>query len=146
MKIKISENKIRKSIRESIQRVLNEAPAYSLDYYDNNNADADNVITEMARINTKEPSGSLFPYNEYNIHIWSNDHVPAHFHVQRDDWDVEFYIENGELYKIKNRGKDYKIYNYIVKNIKKWLNTKCSVLPAVTNQENAMSIWEQLHS
>ena len=62
------------------------------------------LITEMARINTDE--SNIFPHNSYEIQIWSNAHIPPHFHILKDGWDVSFLIENGELYKINKVGKN----------------------------------------
>ena len=82
---------------ESIKKVLNEEPQMNTD-----------LITEMARINTDE--SNLFHHNSYEIQIWSNDHMPPHFHILKDGWDVSFLIENGELYKINKEGKNKKIF------------------------------------
>ena len=142
-KVKITEDTLRNMVKESVKKVLNEEPALALNYYDAPQVES-SLITEMARINTDE--SNLFPYKSYDIQIWSNDHTPPHFHVLKDGWDVEFYIENGDLYRIKKTGDNKQIYNYMVKNIKKWLSSKCVVLPMVTNQENAKAIWKQLHS
>lgn len=142
-KVKITEGTLRNMVKESVKKALNEEPALALNYYDVPQVET-SLITEMARINTDE--SNLFPYKSYDIQIWSNDHTPPHFHVLKDGWDVEFYIENGDLYRIKKAGNNKQIYSYMVKNIKKWLTSKCAVLPMVTNQENANAIWKQLHS
>ena len=142
-KVKITEDTLRNIVKESVKKVLNEEPALALNYYDAPQVET-SLITEMARINTDE--SNLFPHQSYDIQIWSNDHTPPHFHVLKDGWDVEFYIENGDLYRIKKDGNNKQIYSYMVKNIKKWLSSKCVVLPMVTNQENANAIWKQLHS
>lgn len=41
-------------------------------------------INEISRINAKEFYG-YFPYNKFDIKIWSNDHNPPHFHIIGDD-------------------------------------------------------------
>lgn len=33
----------------------------------------------------------------FDVHIWSNDYNPPHFHILKDDWDVEFFIKTGDL-------------------------------------------------
>lgn len=101
------------------------------------------LITEMARINTDE--SNLFHHNSYEIQIWSDDHMPPHFHILKDGWDVSFLIENGELYRINKKGKNKQIYKYMLANIGEWLSAKCAVLPIATNQQNANAIWKQLH-
>ena len=101
------------------------------------------MLLEMARINTDETN--LFPHNSYEIQIWSNDHMPPHFHILKDGWDVSFLIENGELYKINKVGKNKRIYKYMLANIGKWLSANCAVLPIATNKQNANAIWKQIH-
>ena len=146
--IKLTENELEEIIKESIDKILDESTVGTLNHkrviptQDNNSQ----LITEMARINTQEPNGSLFPYSVFDVHIWSNDHNPPHFHILKDDWDVEFFIETGDLYKIKKQGKDKKIYHYMVNNVKSWLKAKSIILPQITNKENANAIWTQLHS
>ena len=74
-------------------------------------------LNEMARINTSEPQGAIFPYSEYDVHIWSNNHDPAHFHVITVDWDVSFLISNGSLYKVNKEGKKKKTLKYMCNNV-----------------------------
>ena len=104
------------------------------------------VMNEMARINTKEDGSNIFPYNAFNVHILSTDHKLPHFHVLSNGWNISFYISNGELYKINKEGKDSKTYKYIIENVKIWLISKCAIIPQITNQQNGIAIWEQLHS
>ena len=78
--------------------------------------------------------------------MWSNDHEPPHFHVISDGWNLSFLVENGELDKIESRGQNIQVCNYICRNVKKWLSSKCAIIPSITNQENAFAIWAQLHS
>lgn len=59
-----------------------------------------NPIVEMTRLNKREMGNVPFPYNKFNIRIWSNDHNPPHFHVIAEGWDVSFLIENGEEYRV----------------------------------------------
>ena len=99
-------------------------------------------LIEVARINIDESNG--FPYDLYEIQIRSNDHTPPHFHIMKDGWDVEFYIESGELYKIQKIGKTQQIYNYMIKNVGIWLSAKCAIMPMITNKQNAIAVWKQL--
>ena len=99
-------------------------------------------LIEVARINIDE--SSVFPYDLYEIQIRSNDHIPPHFHIMKDGWDVEFYIESGELYKIQKIGKTQQIYNYMIKNVGIWLSAKCAIMPMITNKQNAIAVWKQL--
>ncbi len=138
--VRITEADLKKMVAKSIKEYINEG-CLRLNY--ENPLPQSDIIVEMARINTDE--SNLFPQNSYEIQIWSNDHMPPHFHILKDGWDVAFLIENGNLYKINNSGKNKQIYNYMIKNVKKWLSSKCAVLPMATNQQNANAIWRQLH-
>lgn len=101
-----------------------------------------NPIIEMARLNKREIGNVPFPYNKFDIRIWSNDHNPPHFHVISEGWDISFLIENGEEYRVNTHSNDSKIYSYIIKNIKPWLRMKNFKHPYMTNQEYAMEVWE----
>ena len=37
------------------------------------------------------------------------------------------------------------IFEYTETNAPRWLSSQCSILPILTNRENAMLIWEQIH-
>lgn len=102
-----------------------------------------NLLVEMARINTKDRG--IFPFDDYEVKIWSNDHNPPHFHIIKNGWDVTFSIENGEVLSIKSQGDKMQIYKYMTDNVAKWLSSPCAILPAVSNQDNAMAVWSQLH-
>ena len=65
--------------------------------------------------------------------------------VMANGWDISFLIESGEEYKVNNIGKESQTYSYIIKNIKIWLGMRCKILPQVTNRENALATWIQLH-
>lgn len=129
----MNDKRIHQIINESIQHVLNER------------YNTQELILEMARINKNESGKSIFPYNSWEVKIWSNDHTPPHFHVLKDGWNVSFIIETGEQLQIETKGKDTSIYNYMVNNVKEWLSNPCSIMPKLTNQENAMLQWEQIH-
>ena len=103
-------------------------------------------LCEIARINVCESGNGLFPYNKWELKVYSNDHTPPHFHVIADGWDVSFLIENGELYRINKKGKNKQIYKYMLANIGEWLSAKCAVLPIATNQQNANAVWKQIHA
>lgn len=104
-----------------------------------------NPIVEMSRLNKKENGNVPFPYNKFDIRIWSNDHNPPHFHVIAEGWDISFLIENGEEYRVNTHTNDSKIYSYIVKNIKHWLQMKNFSHPYMTNQEYAEEAWHDNH-
>lgn len=103
-----------------------------------------NSLNEMAKINVKEFYG-LFPYNKFDIRIWSNDHNPPHFHVIADGWDIVINIKSGEILRVKQPGKNSKVYTYVKNNIQEWLNSECVVNSKLTNRENAQLIWLQIN-
>lgn len=90
-------------------------------------------LVEMVRLNVNEIGNVPFPSNKFNIKMWSNNHEPPHFHVIANEWDISFFIESGEIYKVNKIGKDFKTYSYILKNVKAWLVMRCKILPRVNN-------------
>lgn len=102
------------------------------------------LIVEMARINMKE--SNIFPYNKFEVKIWSNDHIPPHFHIKSDGWNISYVIETGAQLEILEKGEKKSVYKYISNNVNKWLDRKCALIPQITNRENAMAQWIQLHS
>ena len=105
----------------------------------------DMSLNEMARINKKETEKGLFPYNKWEIKIWSNDHTPPHFHIIADGWNVSFRIDNGEVLDIETEGNKNSIYDYMIQNVNEWLESTCAILPQITNRQNAQAQWEQIH-
>ena len=102
-------------------------------------------LFEMARINKRETGKDIYPYNGWEVKIFSNDHNPPHFHIIRDGWDVSFAIEDGAMLNLGARGKDQAIFSYMVANVGRWLSLPCALEPTLTNRQNAMMQWEQLH-
>lgn len=98
-------------------------------------------IVEMTRLNKKDTGAVSFPRNKFAIRIWSNDHNPPHFHVIAEGWDLSFLIENGELYRVNTIGDNMATYNYIVKQVPKWLKMRSKIFKHNTNQEVAENIW-----
>ena len=98
-------------------------------------------INEMSRINVKEFYG-YFPYNKFDIKIWSNDHNPPHFHIIGDGWDIVVDIETGTILKTKRDGKSSKFYKYVEDYIEEWLESPSAVNKKQTNRETAMLAWE----
>ena len=129
-RIKLTEQDLHEVVKEATMKVLNKGV----------------LLTEMARINTKETGKGIFPFNSYDVRIWSNDHEPPHLHVICEGWNISFLIENGELLEVKTKGEKEQVYNDICKKVKKWLSSPCAVLPIVTNMQNAYAVWIQLHS
>ena len=103
------------------------------------------MITEIARINKNETGRSIFPYEAWEVKIWSSSNNPPHFHIIRGGWDVSFTIEDGDLLMVKSRGGNKSIYDYMCSNVKRWLYSQSSIIPKITNQQNAIATWQQLH-
>ena len=139
----MNKNQLTNIIKNSIKKILKENLAYN--YNNDIEPETNNdTLVEMARINTRD-NGKLFPTNSWEIKIWSNDHEPPHFHILKDGWNVSFLISNGQLYDIKTRGENEEILRYMCRNIEKWLNSKCAIIPKITNRENAEAQWLQIH-
>lgn len=139
--IKITEGQFREVVKESVKKVLDENVAYKLNYEENTEP-----LVEMARINMKENGKQcIFPYNVWEVKIWSNDHEPPHFHIISKGWDVSFNIETGDLIKIHNQGKEKDVLDYMTSNVKKWLESPSAILPTITNKQNATLQWIQIH-
>ena len=102
-------------------------------------------IFDMARINKSETNG-LFPYNSWEIKMWSNDHKPAHVHIMKDGWNVTFLIEDGSLDKIEREGSKKADFDYMCKNINKWFdNLSADAKGRMTNREYALTLWDAIH-
>lgn len=136
----LSSKQIKKKINEILSKI---SYIEGIDYFSLNKIS----IEEMAKLNLHDNGAVPFPYNKFDIRIWSNDHNPPHFHIidPENDWELTFLIENGNLLSIKKIGNNTAMYNYIVKNAPKWLKMKCNDNKQITNQENAINIWRQNH-
>jgi hypothetical protein len=100
----------------------------------------------MAKINMKETGkNSIFPFNAWDVKIWSDDHNPPHFHIKRNGWNVSFRIDTGEQIEILSKGSEDNIYDYMIANVQKWLDNPSAILPQITNRQNAYAQWVQLH-
>jgi hypothetical protein len=102
-------------------------------------------IQEIAHINRRETESRLFPDGEYDVRVYSDDAEPSHLHVVKDDWDIAFLIESGELYKVYQHGSSKDVYDYAIYNIKRWLASRSYLQPKITNKECARIVWLQLH-
>ena len=143
----MTEDSLREIIREEVKRIelLNEIPELDREWVDTYiTENYKESLNEMARINTKEFYG-YFPYNKFELKIWSNDHNPPHFHVISEGWDIVVSIKTGDILRVKTQGKSSKTYKYVEDSVKDWLNKPCEVTPKITNRENAMSIWMQIN-
>lgn len=144
--VKITETQLREIVKEPVKKVLDESAALALNYYDEYVPSPEyEQLDEMARINVNEPQGAIFPYQDYDVHIWSNDHEPPHFHIKRNRWNVSFNIETGEQIEILSQGTEKNVYDYMITNVSKWLDSPSAILPQITNRQNAMTQWMQLH-
>ena len=134
----ISEEHISNVINKVLKEYIEESSARVL-------LEPSEMLTEMARINKKETGNCIFPYNTWELKIWSNDHNPPHFHIIRNGWNVSFNIETGKVLQIESKGSKAEDYNYMISNVNQWLSSQCFMMPKITNRENAILQWEQLH-
>ncbi len=141
------DDRIKKIVRESLKKIVEERwysdSDTSLLIDQPSQSNEKQQLLEMARINKNETN--IFPYNKWEVRIWSNDHNPPHFHVVCDGWNISFCIEDGSLLNIDSQGSKESVKKYMLVNVKTWLEEKCVVQPKLTNKENAILQWEQLH-
>ena len=140
------ETKLKELVKEAVHEVLNE----STDIWHESKVKKvinNEPIDEMARINMKETGNSLFPSNKFRLWIWSNDHEPAHFHVDypQENYECSFCIDDGSLLEVKGNSNYCSIHKEVVRNVKKWLKMPCAINPKITNKENAYMAWLQHH-
>ena len=102
-------------------------------------------MQEIAHINLRETKEGIFPDGEYDVQVYSDDAEPPHLHIVKDDWDIAFLIDSGELHKIYKQGSSNDVYDYAVNNIKQWLDSRCCLLSKISNKENATLMWVQSH-
>ncbi len=144
--MKICMDNIDKIITETINKDVKETASISIQPITSTKAIRHkNMITEMARINKNEMGKCIFPYSSWELKIWSNDHNPPHFHILCDGWNVSFRIDDGEVLQIEGKGVNASIFEYMRNNVKEWLSSTCFTQPKLTNKENAILQWEQLH-
>lgn len=103
------------------------------------------LLIESPCLNKKDGGKSSCPFNKMSVIIHTNDHNPPHFHVEYDDWDVSFYIENGEEYRTNKNGRQTKLYKDMKKSVKKWILEKCVEKPQYTNKDNLLAVWRLHH-
>lgn len=136
----ITFQQVKDIVREIVEQI---AFSEGTDYYILNQI----PIEEMAKLNLHDTGAVPFPYNKFDIRIWSNGHNPPHFHVidKETGWEITINIETGQLISTKRVGNSSNIYRYILKNIPIWLKMKSLENKSMTNQENAMTIWNKNH-
>lgn len=65
----------------------------------------------------------------------SDDAEPLHLHIVKDDWDIAFLIDSGELHKIYKQCSSNDVYDYAVNNIKQWLDSRCAYYPKLATNK-----------
>lgn len=100
---------------------------------------------EISHINIQEGADSIFPREKFDVYVRDRDRGGPRFHVAKDGWDVAFFISNGKVHNICKRGADMGVLNKMREDAIKWLNQPCKLLPAMTNGQNALLQWKQLH-
>ena len=144
---KIFENNLKSIIKECIQDELNKyeqlnqiQPINETRFREYVNLNYKDSLNEMSRINTKEFYG-VFPYNKFRVVVWSNDHNSPHFHVICENNDIKVDIMSGNIIGDKIKNNDSKIYSFVEKNVKEWLNTKSALDKTKINREVALLAW-----
>lgn len=107
-------------------------------------------LLEMAKLNMKDGSTSLFPSEAYNIIVQGDNspHKPPHIHVvsKQEGYNIKVLIANGELWQVERYGRRGRTDTFkdVIKNIKIWLSQESQVPMAKgdTNQVFALGLWE----
>ena len=68
--IRLTENELHKIVEQTATQVIDTMTS-SMPYQVNTQS---GMITEMARINKNETGRSIFPYEAWEVKIWSSDH------------------------------------------------------------------------
>lgn len=100
------------------------------------------IENKLVFINEKDRD--IFPFEEYQIFIKDEKFQPK-LHLRKNETEITFLIKSGRAVDGENV-EDYVTYDYAYLHINRWLNTKCVTSPNITNRENAMNVWNQLHS
>jgi hypothetical protein len=103
------------------------------------------MTNESSRINLKEGGAHTYPCASFVVRISSSDTQPPHFHIEAAGWDIAFAIADGAILRVVSDGIDYDVYDYIIANVQKWLQSPSANRPKETNQENAQATWDELH-
>jgi hypothetical protein len=108
------------------------------------------MILEMAKLNLKEDSTSLFPSNKYRIWVQGDNsyNKPAHLHIscKEEGWELKVYIETCEIWSViskgKRRSKNPEEFQDIINKLKKWFTLQTTMPGRIgTNKETAYYEW-----
>jgi hypothetical protein len=108
------------------------------------------IILEMAKLNLKEDSTSLFPSNKYRIWVQGDNsyNKPAHLHIscKEEGWELKVYIETCEIWSViskgKRRSKNPEEFQDIINKLKKWFTLQTTMPGRIgTNKETAYYEW-----
>lgn len=103
------------------------------------------MTNESSRINLREGGAHTYPCASFVVRILSSDTQPPHFHIEAAGWNIAFAIADGAMLSVVSEGTDYDVYDYIIANVQKWLQSSSANRPKETNQENAQATWDELH-
>lgn len=107
-------------------------------------------LNEIARINVKD-KGNIFPYNAYEICVYSNDLNPPHIHVisKQEGYMVRISIASGDLVSVESYGSRERNSSFsdVVKQVKAWFKQASNVpgFSGKTNQEVALGMWSTMN-
>lgn len=100
---------------------------------------------KMSHINIQDGADSVFSQDKFDVYVRYIDKGAPRFHVSKDGWDVTFFISNGTVHNICNRGANMRVLNEMRVNAVKWLNHPCTIQPSMTNGQNALLKWKEVH-
>ena len=105
-------------------------------------------VLEMAKLNLKEDSTSLFPSNKYRIWVQGDNsyNKPAYLHIscKEEGWELRVYIETCEIWSVISKGKrkNPEEFQDIINKLKKWFTLQTTMPGRIgTNKETAYYEW-----
>jgi hypothetical protein len=114
------------------------------------NVQESEMILEMAKLNLKEDSISLFPSNKYRIWVQGDNSpdIPAHLHIScsEESLELKVYIETCEIWAVvskrKRISKKPEELQDIIKKLKEWFTLQTTMTGRIgTNKETAYNEW-----
>lgn len=84
-------------------------------------------------------------YSDICFSVRSEDSIPKMFHVEMDDWDIAFTIDECAEVNVCRRGSDESIRTAIKDNVSEWLRRPCRLQPKITYDEYVRLMWASLH-
>lgn len=103
---------------------------------------------EMAKLNLKEDSKSLFPHDKYRIWVQRviSSHTLPHLHIRckTENWELKVHIETCELWEVVSKGTTKpEEFQDAINKLKEWFALPTTMPNRIgTNKRAAYDEWE----